>query len=82
MMTLPYGPAERGIRSQAGAGSGSAPGSPRWLIATRKRSASSGSVIERSSPSGVKSMSFSAWSQVLPVSTSMTRPSTTYPRLL
>ncbi len=76
VMTRAAGPTERGMRSQAGAGSGSAPGSPRWLIAAGKRSASSGSVIERSMPSGVNSRSLSAWSQVRPVRTSMRRPST------
>ncbi|GHA10749.1 hypothetical protein GCM10010329_36940 [Streptomyces spiroverticillatus] len=75
-MTRPYGPAERGIMSQAGAGSGICPGSPRCPMAARKARASSGRVMVCVAPSGARRRVFRASSQVWPVRTSTMRPST------
>jgi hypothetical protein len=77
----PAGPAERGI-IQVVTGRWASSGSC-WMCptATRCRIASSGSVEVCVSPSGSMSRSRSTASQVLPVSTSMTRPAREKPEL-
>ena len=75
----PAGPTERSS-PQTGLGTCS-PSTSTWPTAAECRIASSGSVTVRASPSGVNSRSRIAWSQVVPVSFSITRPSSEKPEL-
>ena len=78
-VTSPAGPTER-ISPHVGLGTCS-PSTSMWPTAAECRSASSGSVTVLASPSGVNSRSRIAWSQVVPVSFSITRPRSEKPEL-
>nr|WP_244632023.1 hypothetical protein [Microbacterium sp. Se63.02b] len=80
-LTSPAGPIARGsIHAGARVGSPSS-STPVCPLAARNMIASSGRVVECVSPSGVISSSRIAWSQLVPVIFSITRPASTKPEL-